>query len=288
MQWINAVVQGLLLGGLYALLAAGLSLMFGVMRIVNLAHGTLAVVAAYLAFVLVGQGWNLWLALPVVVVLLALLGYAGQRLLFNRALDRGGLAPLLVAFGLSVVLTQLLQEVFSADTRSLASGTLGTGSLQIGGGLSVGYLPLLTFVAGVLTIGAVQVFLARTALGRAMRATSDDPETVQLMGIPHRQVYALSTALAFAMVGLAGVFLGLRTQFSPTYGDTMLIFAFEAVIIGGLGSLWGTLAGGVVLGVAQTVGSQIDPAFGVLAGHLVFLAVLALKPSGLFPKAVDT
>lgn len=288
MQWINAVVQGLLLGGLYALLAAGLSLMFGVMRIVNLAHGTLAVVAAYLAFVLVGQGWNLWLALPVVVVLLALLGYAGQRLLFNRALDRGGLAPLLVAFGLSVVLTQLLQEVFSADTRSLASGTLGTGSLQIGGGLSVGYLPLLTFVAGVLTIGAVQVFLARTALGRAMRATSDDPETVQLMGIPHRQVYALSTALAFAMVGLAGVFLGLRTQFSPTYGDTMLIFAFEAVIIGGLGSLWGTLAGGIVLGVAQTVGSQIDPAFGVLAGHLVFLAVLALKPSGLFPKAVDT
>jgi len=287
MEWINAVLQGLLLGGLYALLAAGLSLMFGVMRIVNLAHGTLAVVAAYFAFLLVQAGWSLWLTLPVVVALLALLGYAGQRLLFNRALDRGALAPLLVAFGLSVVLTQVLQEVFSADTRSLPAGVLGTGSLRLGGGIAVGYLPLLTFGVGVLTIVAVQVFLARASLGRAMRAASDDPETVQLMGIPHRQVYALSTALAFAMVGLAGVFLGMRTQFSPTYGDTMLIFAFEAVIIGGLGSLWGTLAGGIVLGVAQTVGSQLDPALGVLAGHLVFLVVLAFKPSGLFPKAVD-
>lgn len=288
MQWVNAVIQGLLLGGLYALLAAGLSLMFGVMRIVNLAHGTLAVVAAYLGYVLVQSGWSLWLALPVVVVALAVLGYAVQWFVFNRALDRGTLAPLLVAFGLSVVLTQLLQEIFSADTRSLPAGSLGTGSLQLGQGLAVGYLPLLTFAAGVLTIAVVQLFLAKAPLGRAMRAASDDPETVQLMGIPHRRVYALSTALAFAMVALAGIFLGMRTQFSPTYGDTMLIFAFEAVIIGGLGSLWGTLAGGIVLGVAQTVGSQIDPAFGVLAGHLVFLLVLAFKPSGLFPKAVDT
>lgn len=287
MQWINALLQGLLLGGLYALLAAGLSLMFGVMRIVNLAHGTLAVVAAYLAFLLVQGGWSVWVALPVVVVVLAALGYATQWLLFNRALDRGALAPLLVAFGLSVVLTQLLQELFSADTRSLPAGVLRTGSLQLGQGIAVGYLPLLTFAVGVATIGGVQLFLARSPLGRAMRAASDDPETVQLMGIPHRRVYALSTALAFSMVGLAGVFLGMRTQFSPTYGDTMLIFAFEAVIIGGLGSLWGTLAGGIVLGVAQTVGSQIDPAFGVLAGHLVFLAVLAFRPSGLFPKAVD-
>ena len=287
MQWVNAVIQGILLGGLYALLAAGLSLMFGVMRIVNLAHGTLAIVAAYIGLVFVENvGLNPFLAIVAVVPIMALAGYVLQWGLLNRALSKGGLAPLLVTFGLAVVLTQLLQEGFTADTQSIQIGALGTDSIQLSNDIYIGLFPLMTFVVGVLVIVALQVFISKAPLGRAMRATSDDVDTVTLMGIDNRQVYALSTALALATVGLAGMFIGMRTQFSPTFGDAMLIFAFEAVIIGGLGSLWGTLAGGMVLGIAQTIGAQINPSYGVLFGHLVFLAILAFRPSGLLPKAV--
>jgi len=286
MVWINALVQGILLGGMYALLAAGLSLMFGVMRIVNLAHGVLAIAAAYLGLVLVEHtGLTPWTAIPIVVVAAAGVGYLLQRPLLNRALDVGGLAPILVTFGLGVVITQLLQEQFTADSRTLDIGELGVRSLQAGS-VSVGYFPLLTFVVGVAAIVALQIFIAKAPLGRAMRATSDDTDTVQLMGVKAAQVYALSAALAVAAAGLAGMFLGMRTQFNPGIGDTLLIFAFEAVIIGGLGSLWGTLAGGLVLGIAQTVGAQWEPAYGVLIGHLVFLAVLILRPSGLLPRSV--
>ena len=287
MQWINALVQGVLLGGLYALLASGLSLMFGVMRIVNLAHGVLAVASAYVGVVLVEHGVHPALAIPIVVIVAALVGYILQWLLFGRSLSMGGLAPLLVAFGLSVVITQILQETFTADTRTIQIGSLATRSIRLGD-LAIGVFPLVTFTVGAAAIIGLHLFLAKAPLGRAMRATSDDAETVRLMGISSRQVHALATALALATVGLAGMFLGMRTQFSPTYGDAVLIFAFETVIIGGLGSLWGTLAGGVILGVAQTVGAQINPAYGVLIGHLVFLVVLAVKPSGLIPKAVTT
>lgn len=287
MQWLNAVIQGILLGGLYALLAAGLSLMFGVMRIVNLAHGVLAIVAAYIGMVFVDNvGLSPFLAIVLVVPIMALVGYVLQWGLLNRAISKGGLAPLLVTFGLAVVLTQLLQERFSADTQSIQIGALGTDSITISDNISIGLFPLMTFVVGVLVIAALQLFISKAPLGRAMRATSDDVDTVMLMGIDNRQVYALSTALALATVGLAGMFIGMRTQFSPTFGDAVLIFAFEAVIIGGLGSLWGTLAGGMVLGIAQTVGAQVNPSYGVLFGHLVFLAILAFRPTGLLPKAV--
>ena len=287
MQWLNAVVQGILLGGLYALLAAGLSLMFGVMRIVNLAHGALAILAAYVGYAVVSAtGISPFLAILVVVPIMAAVGYALQWGVFNRALAQGGLAPLLAAFGLSVVITQLLQVRFTADSRSLQTGDLSIASIQISPDLSIGVLPLITFITGVLAIAILQLFISKAPLGRAMRAASDDPETVPLMGIDNRQVYALSTAIAIGTVGLAGMFLGIRGNFDPYYGQAMLIFAFEAVIIGGLGSLWGTLIGGMVLGVAQAVGSQINPAYGVLIGHLVFLAILAFRPMGLLPKAV--
>jgi len=289
MVWLNAIVQGVLLGGLYALLAAGLSLMFGVMRIVNLAHGALAILAAYVGLVVVeATGVSPFLAMAVVVPIMAGVGYALQWGIFNRALAQGGLAPLLAAFGLSVVITQLLQAKFTADSRSLPTGDLATASIQINGDLSIGVLPLITFVVGVLAILGLQGFISKAPLGRAMRAASDDPDTVKLMGIDNRQVYALSTAIAIGMVGVAGMFLGIRGNFDPYYGQAMLIFAFEAVIIGGLGSLWGTLIGGMVLGVAQSLGSQFNPSYGILIGHLVFLAILAFRPTGLLPKAVTT
>lgn len=292
MDWLNAGVQGVLLGGQYALLACGLSLIFGVMRIVNLAHGVLAVLAAYLSLVLVQQGLPLWLAIVVVVPVFAALGYAVQRGLFNPALAQargrtsGELAPLLVSFGVAVVLTNLLQEVFSADTRKIPTGDLASAGLPLGE-LSIGVLPLLTLVVAAAVIAGVQLFLARTAMGRAMRAVADDAGAAAMTGVDPKHMYAVATALAFATLALAGVFVGMSTQFSPGYGDLVLLFAFEAVIIGGLGSLWGTLAGGVVLGLAQTIGAQIDPQSGVLAGHLVFLAVLVVRPGGLLPRSVQ-
>jgi branched-chain amino acid transport system permease protein len=288
MEWLNAVLQGTLLGGLYALLAAGLSLMFGVMRIVNLAHGVLAVLAAYLGVILTTEfGIPAFATLVIVVPVMFGVGWLIQMGLLNLSIVRGGLAPILVTFGLAVVITNLLQEIFTADFRSIQAGAIATDSIQINDQISIGVFPLLTFVVGVVVIVALQVFLSRTRSGRAMRASSDDKDAALLMGIDNRRIYALATAIAIATVGLAGVFLGIRTQFSPTYGDVTLIFAFEAVIIGGLGSLWGTLLGGVVLGIAQAVGAQINPAYGVLFGHLVFLAILAFRPTGLLPKAVN-
>ncbi len=289
MTWVNAVVQGVLLGGLYALVAAGLSLVFGVMRIVNLAHGVLAVLATYVALVLGERlGWHPFVALVVVVPLLAAVGWVLQRVLLDRALRGGELAPLLVTFGVAVILQNLLLETFSANTRRLDVGALGTASIRITDELSVGWFPLLAALTGVAVIAALGQFLARTRTGRAMRATSDDQEAARLMGIDNRRLYAAATAIALGTVAVAGVFLGARTTFDPGTGATVLIFAFEAVVIGGLGSLWGTLLGGVVLGVAQAVGAAVDPALGVLAGHLVFLVVLAFRPRGLLPSAVTT
>jgi len=286
MDWINAVLQGVLLGGQYALLACGLSLIFGVMRIVNLAHGVLAVASAYLALWLVQQtGMPSFLTILLVIPTLAAVGYAIQRGLFNKALRHGELSPLLVSFGLAVIGANLLQEIFTADSRKISIGDLSTSSVELGQ-LRLGVFSLLTLVVAVGVIVGLQLYLSHTRIGRAMRATKDDPEAATLMGIDERHMYALATAIAIGTVALAGVFLGMSTQFSPTYGDLVLIFAFEAVIIGGLGSLWGTLLGGLVLGVAQTVGAQIDPAYGVLAGHLVFLVVLLFRPQGLLPKAV--
>ncbi|HJX43687.1 MAG TPA: branched-chain amino acid ABC transporter permease [Geodermatophilus sp.] len=287
MTWVNAVVQGVLLGGLYALVAAGLSLVFGVMRIVNLAHGVLAVLAAYAALVLGRElGVHPFVALLLVVPLMAAVGYLLQRGLLDRALRGGELAPLLVTFGLAIVLQNVLLEVFSADNQRLSVGALGTSGVRLADGLSVGWFPLLAALAGVTVIAGLGQFLARTRTGRAMRAASDDPEAARLMGVDDRRLYAVATAIALGTVAVAGVFLGVRSTFDPSAGATTLIFAFEAVVIGGLGSLWGTLAGGVVLGVAQALGAQVDPAYGVLAGHLVFLAVLAVRPRGLFPAAV--
>jgi branched-chain amino acid transport system permease protein len=288
MTWVNVVVQGLLLGGLYALFATGLSLMFGVMRLVNLAHGDLSIVAAFIALAIVDvvPVNPLWTLLAVVPLMLAV-GYLLQRGLLNFTL-RGAdpLPPVLVTFGLSIIVQNVLLEVFSADSQGLDAGRVENASIRLSDRLAVGWFPLLTLVVAIGVLVGLQLLLSRTRLGRAFRATSDDPEAANLVGLDDRHVYAMATAIALATVAIAGIFLGVRTTFAPSVGPTRLIFAFEAVIIGGLGSIWGTLAGGLVLGVAQTLGSQLSPGWGVLAGHLVFLAVLAFRPTGLLGRAV--
>ena len=252
MEWVSAALQGIPLGGLYALYAAGLSLAFGVMRFVNIAHGDFIVFGAYLALAVVWvTGAHPLVTLVIVVPVMALSGFLAQRLLLNRTLGAGILPPLLVTFGISVILKNLLLEVFSADSQKLRAGWLETASIPVTPGLSVGVMPLLIFVSAVAVIGGLQVMLYRTPLGRVLRATSDDDETVKLMGADNAKVFGYATALASAVVGVAGVFMAMRTNFDPSIGSARLLLAFETVIIGGLGNLWGTLAGGVILGVAQ-------------------------------------
>ena len=285
MEWVNAVVQGVLVGGLYALFAAGLSLIFGVMRLVNIAHGDLIVAAAYLGYVVVeATGLSPLLSLALVTPLAAAVGYLLQLGVFNRVLGRDILPPLLVSFGLSIIIQNGLLTIFTVNSHKLNEGLLETGSFDLLPGVAIGYFPLLTFAAAVAVIFGLQWMFYHTALGRAFRATSDDPEIAALMGLETRRVYAAAMALCFAVIALAGVFLGIRSNFDPFMGPGRLLFGFEAVIIGGLGNLWGTLIGGVVLGVAQGLGAEIDPGWQVLAGHLAFLAVLAARPSGLFPR----
>jgi branched-chain amino acid transport system permease protein len=284
--WVDTVLQGLLLGGLYALFATGLSLIFGVMRIVNLAHGDLSILAAFLAVVVVeALGWNPFVALILVVPVMVLLGYALQMLVLNRLLGRGILPPVLVTFGFSIIIQNALLETFSADSRRLNPGGIETASLSLGGGLAIGWFPFITLAVAVLILVGLQVVISRLSVGRAFRATSDDQETAELMGIDNRRLYGVAMALSLGIVAVAGVFLGIRTTFTFSSGPDRLLFAFEAVIIGGLGSLWGTLVGGAVLGIAQTVGAKLSPGWGILTGHLVFLAVLLLRPQGLFAKA---
>jgi branched-chain amino acid transport system permease protein len=285
MQWLNVILQGVLIGGLYAMFAAGLSLIFGVMRLVNIAHGDLIVLAAYVSLMATQTfGMDPLTSLLLVVPVMALIGYGLQRGLLNRTLGDDLLPPLLVTFGLSIIIQNGLLELFTADSRKLQAGAIEIHTFQLVQNLWIGALPLIQFVVAVAVIGGLQLLFYRTALGRALRATSDDQAVAQLMGLDTRHVFAVAMALSLAVIAIAGVFLAVRANFDPAIGPARLIFAFEAVIIGGLGSMWGTLAGGIILGVSQAIGAQIDPGWQLLAGHIVFLAILAVRPQGLFPK----
>jgi branched-chain amino acid transport system permease protein len=286
--WIDTIIQGVLLGGLYALFAAGLSLIFGIMRLVNLAHGDLIVLAAFIILAAAHLlGLDAFAATVVALPFMFAAGYGLQFLVLNRTLGPDILPPLLVTFGLSIIVQNGLLEIFTADSQRLSAGAIETASIPLGGGLAVGILPLITFASAIAVILLLNFLFYRTALGRAFRATSDDAEIAQLMGIETQRVFAMAMAVAMVVVTIAALYLGMRATFDPTIGPARLLFAFEAVIIGGLGSLWGTLAGGVIIGVAQTVGANINPEWQILSGHLAFLAVLMLRPRGLFPRAMD-
>jgi branched-chain amino acid transport system permease protein len=281
---IETGIQGLLLGGLYALFALGLSLMFGVMRLTNTAQGDFIVLGGFAAIAAATQ-----LALqPSLAALLLLpvafaVGYALQRWVLEGTLGKDPLPSLVVTFGLSIVVQNALLEIFSADPRSLDSGGLNTQSLAFGA-ISIGLLPLLIFGVAAACTAGLQWLFAATALGRAFRAVSDDREIAELMGLSAARIYALATAIAFVLIAVAGVFQAMRTTVSPSDGPLLLLFAFEAVIIGGMGSFWGTFVGAMVLGITQQIGFRLDPGWGLWAGHVVFLALLVVRPQGLFPK----
>ena len=286
---INQIIQGVLLGGYYALIASGLSFMFSVMRIINLAHGSLAVLAAFALFVLADRfGISPFLGLLIVLPGMAIIGWALQRFVLERGSRVGVLVPILATFGLAIVIDNLLFQQFGADTRSLAPyiGDFSYDSWQLTDDISVGKLAVFTFVAAVVILGALQAILSLTPLGRSIRATSEDPDTVGLIGIDARRVNAIATAIAMVTVGIAGAALAMRATFGPYAGEAQLLFAFEAAVIGGAGSVWGTLAGGVILALGQSVGAQIAPQGFLIGGHLVFLVALFARlflPGSTFP-----
>jgi len=286
--FINTLLQGVMLGGLYALFAAGLSLVFGIMRLVTLAHGDLIVLAAFVLLLTTQSlGVSPFLATLLTMPLLFAFGYALQHMLLNRTLGRDIMPPLLVTFGLSIIIQNGLLELFSADSQRLNAGVIETDSIRLGAGIAVGTVQLFTLASAIGVIFGLKLLFYRTEIGRAFRATSDDPEIAQLMGIDNRHIFSLATAVAMVVIGVSALYLGMRANFDPTIGPARLLYAFEAVIIGGLGSFWGTLAGGIIIGVAQTVGGSINPEWQILVGHLAFLAVLVLRPRGLFPRAGD-
>jgi len=277
---INTLVQGILLGGYYAVIACGLSFMFSVMRIINLAHGSLAIVAAYGLWLLAAKlGIPPFVGLLIILPVMAVIGWLLQRFVLERSARGGTLLPILTTFGLSIVIDNLLFEQFGADTRSLAPfiGNLSYASWQLPGHVFVGKLAVLMMVTAIVIIGGLQLFLSRFALGRSIRATAEDPDTAGLVGIDARRVNAVATAITMGTVGIAGAFLAMRATFNPYSGGPQLLFAFEAAVIGGAGSLWGTLAGGIVLGLSQSIGAQIHPQGFLIGGHVAFLLVLFVR-----------
>lgn len=284
LSFLDTLVQGVLLGGLYALFALGQSLLFGVMRLTNTAHGDFIILSAFVAWSLAVVTGSPWLALIVLLPLAFAGGYLLQRLVLNGTIGKDPMRSLVVTFGLAIVIQNVLQQIYTADPRSIDSGGLNTATFQLAEGFSIGALPLLIFAAALaLTVG-LQLLFDRTDLGRAFRAVSDDREAAELMGLDHRHVYALATGIAFLVVAFAGTLHGVKTTVSATDGPSLLLYAFEAVIIGGMGSFYGTLVGGMLLGVTQDIGFRIDPGWGIWTGHVVFLGALLLRPSGLFPR----
>jgi branched-chain amino acid transport system permease protein len=284
LSFVDTLVQGVLLGGLYALFALGQSLLFGVMRLTNTAHGDFIILAAFAAWSLALLTGSPWLAMLVLLPLAFAGGYLLQRLVLNGTLGKDPMPSLVVTFGLAIIIQNLLQQIYTADPRSIDSGGLNTATFQLAEGLAVGALPLLIFGAALALTAGLQLLFDRTDLGRAFRAVSDDREAAELMGLDHRHVYALATGIAFLLVAVAGTLQGMKTTVAPSDGPSLLLYAFEAVIIGGMGSFYGTLLGGMLLGVTQGIGFRIDPGWGIWSGHVVFLAALLLRPSGLFPR----
>jgi branched-chain amino acid transport system permease protein len=289
LSWVATIVQGVLLGGLYALFAMSQSLIFGVMRLTNTAHGDFIILASFAVFSLamavgVPPAIAPWLALALLLPIAFGAGYGLQRLVLNRVVGRDPLPSLVVTFGLAIVIQNLLQEIYTADPRSIDSGGLNVASVTLAEGFSVGTLPLLTFAMAVAIAAGMQALSGRSALGRAFRAVSDDRDAALLVGLDHRHIYALATGIAFALVAVAGALHGMKTTVAPSDGPSLLLYGFEAVIIGGLGSFYGTLLGGMILGVTQVIGFRFDPGWGIWLGHIVFLGMLIFRPTGFFPK----
>jgi branched-chain amino acid transport system permease protein len=283
--WINQLLQGVLLGGLYTLFATGLSLSAGVLRFVNIAHGDFIVLTSFVLLLLTASlGLNPVAATLIVLPFAFAFGFGLQRLLLQRVVGENVLLVILVTFGLSIIIENGLLEGFGADPQKISGGWLETQTVALGHGINFGLFQLVTLIAAVLLVAVLDLLLYHTGIGAKIRAVSDDVAAANLIGLSSARIYAIAMGITFVTIGIAAGFMSIWTNFDPASGPTRLLIAFEVVVLGGLGSLWGSLAGGIVLGIAQAIGGQFDIAWQMLAGHIVFLIVLAVRPQGLFPK----
>jgi branched-chain amino acid transport system permease protein len=283
--WINQLLQGVLLGGLYTMFAIGLSLSAGVMRFVNIAHGDFIVLACFLLLMLTTSlGLNPVVATLAILPLAFVAGFTLQRFLLQRVVGENLLLVVLVTFGLSIIIENGLLEGFGADPEKVSGGWMETATIALGHGINMGLFQVVTFAAAVALVAALDLLLYRSGIGAKIRAVADDVAAADLMGLSSVRIYAIAMGISFVTIAIAAGFMSIWTDFDPASGPTRLLIAFEAIVLGGLGSIWGSLVGGIVLGVAQSVGGQFDIAWQMLAGHLVFLFVLVVRPQGLFPK----
>ena len=278
------IVMGLLLGGLYALIALGLSIVFGVMRLINVAHGDLVIIGSYFAYaVMTAMGIDPILSLVMGMPLLFIVGFGIQKYLMRRAFGISMEAPLIIAFGISLILQNVAQIFWTPLSRGLTT-PYALESFSLG----VVYVPLvylLDFIAALVVMFLLREFMRRTYLGKAINAASQNRRAAQLMGVNTERVYAFAFAIAMVTAAIAGVFLGLTFPFTPTSGVSFLIIAFGVVIIGGLGSMLGTFIGGIILGLAQTLGGfYFGAATQMLVAYIIVLIVLAVRPQGIFGR----
>jgi branched-chain amino acid transport system permease protein len=282
----DGLVNGLLLGGLFAVTALGLSLVFGVMRLVNIVHGELLVLGAYLSWLLLAHlGIDPLLGLLLVAPAMFLVGLPIQRLLLNPLMATGAEAPLLTTFGLSIIAQNLFLLWFSADTRSL-SASYGNASMSVAG-LDVPVIYAISFGFALGLTGALHLLIQRTGIGREIRASAEDPAAAEVLGVDVRRVYMLTYGLGAAFAAVGGVLVGLAFSFTPTSGTSYLLTGFAVVVLGGLGSLKGTLLGGLILGVVESVGASfpsVGDGYRDFIGLVTFLLILALRPRGLFGR----
>jgi branched-chain amino acid transport system permease protein len=286
MVWLETILNGIFLGALYGLLGLGLALVFGATRVINVAHGDFIVLAAYLAIFLSAALPGvpaLLLLLPVVAAIFGI-GWVFQAGVLNKVIETDNLlVPMLLTFGLSFVMRNILLETAGANPVTLDAGWLSRASVDVLG-LHLGVLPLITLAITVVLFAALHYLVHRSELGRTMRATSENPQVVRLMGVDPKRIYALVMALGLAMAAVAGVLLAMRTSLSPNSGIDRILVAFEVVVLGGLGSFWGALLAGILLGITQLVGFQFDANSGLLYAHILFLVFLVVRPNGLFGK----
>jgi branched-chain amino acid transport system permease protein len=281
MIWVETIINGIFLGGLYALIGLGLGFTFGVMKVVNVAQGDFIVAAAFIGLLL--YPWTpihpLLVIVPVAIVAFGL-GLVLQSALINRVLGRDQIPQILLTFGLAIVLRNAMVEWFGANTRSIDVGDLRFAGFDLLG-LRLGVLPAIILVIALVLFVVLHRWLHTSNMGRAIRATADDHQVVQLLGVSYRRIYGVAMGVALALSAVAGVLLAMRGSFTPYSGVDRLLIAFEVVIIGGLGSFWGMFAGGMILGVTQLVGLKLDPTSGLMYGHIVFFIILILSPQGL-------
>ncbi len=281
----QAIINGILLGGLYAIVGVGMSVIFGIVKLTNLAHGEFVITAAYLSLtVCTLLKVHPLISLIIVVPVMFVIGYFIQNLLVNRVLPRGTEPPLLVMFGLSIIIQNLLLQAYSSDAQNLRSA-FATKSISLGGSMSVSVMMLIDCLVGVVVILLLNFFLRRTYMGQSIRAASDDSTAAQLMGVNVKRTYGIAMGIAMATAAIAGVLVGMTYNFYPTTGSQYLIISFGVVVIGGMGSILGTLAAGIIFGLAQLIGGQfLGTSLQMLAGFIVILIMLAVRPQGLFSK----